>query len=337
MKLQKIIAITALFILLSASFGSRSIFAQIPPQPPEQGNSHDPAQNTSSAIPAGSSPRAFPRNAPQIITPITTDSRIKTLVYNANEVYQLKFHYGYQSFIEFAEDEKTEMISIGESFAWRLTPAGKRLFIRPLEIGAHTNMTIITNKRTYQFDIASAEYDGRADEELVYTVRFFYPEIGISIPIPPQLSRPNIPQNELSRLNARPQANTPIVKAPLSPQFVEKGLSPEIMITEGRLNFKYSIAGWSDNINPLKIYNDDKETFFQFKDKNLIVPAINTVDIFGNEQSIGYAIREGFVVVQGVYPQFTLRLADSLICIFNEEIVSRPESARSNIYEKRKR
>ena len=99
-------------------------------------------------------------------TPITTDSRIKTLVYNANEVYQLKFHYGYQSFIEFAENEEIEMISIGESFAWRLTPAGKRLFIRPLEIGAHTNMTIISNRRTYQFDIASAEYDGRADEEL---------------------------------------------------------------------------------------------------------------------------------------------------------------------------
>jgi hypothetical protein len=87
------------------------------------------------------------KTAPKIISspriiPITTDSRIKTLVYNANEVFQLKFHYGYQSFIEFSDDEETEMISIGESFAWRLTPAGKRLFIRPLEIGAHTNLTL---------------------------------------------------------------------------------------------------------------------------------------------------------------------------------------------------
>ncbi|MES2678170.1 MAG: TrbG/VirB9 family P-type conjugative transfer protein [Pseudomonadota bacterium] len=280
---------------------------------------------------APGSPQGFVRSAPQTIVPVTTDSRIKTLVYNANEVYQLKFHYGYQSFIEFAEDEETEMISIGESFAWRLTPAGKRLFIRPLEIGAHTNMTIITNKRTYQFDIASAEYDGRADEELVYTVRFYYPEIGVSIPIPPQLSQPNIPQN------ARPQPSTALVKAPIPQQFVGQNLSPEIMRTEGELNFRYSIAGLSDNITPLKIYDDGKETFFQFKDKNLIVPAINTVDIFGNEQSTGYAIREGFVVVPGVSPQFTLRLADSLICVFNEAIVSRPASARANIYEKRTR
>ena len=264
-------------------------------------------------------------------TPITTDSRIKTLVYNANEVYQLKFHYGYQSFIEFAENEEIEMISIGESFAWRLTPAGKRLFIRPLEIGAHTNMTIISNRRTYQFDIASAEYDGRADEELVYTVRFYYPEIGISLPIPPQLSQPNIPPT------SRPQPTAVVVKAALSPQFVDQPLSPEIVGHTEELNFKYSITGSSDNITPIKIYDDGKETFFQFKDKNLIVPAINAVDVFGNEHPVGYAIRESFVVVQEVSPQFTLRLADSMLCIFNEDIVSHPESARTNIYQKRSR
>jgi len=273
--------------------------------------------------------------------PITTDSRIKTLVYNANEVYQLKFYYGYQSFIEFADDEETEMISIGESFSWRLTPAGKRLFIRPLEIGAHTNMTIITNKRTYQFDIASAEYDGRADEELVYTVRFYYPEIGVPIPIPPRLTQPNIPPN--SQLNSQPnsQPNIPpgklmsVVKTPIPPQFVDRPLSPEVNLNKGsgELNFRYSVAGISDNITPLKIYDDGKETFFQFKDKNLIVPTINIVDIFGNEKSVGYAIREGFVVVETTAPQLTLRLANSLICVFNEGMVNRPQNARLNLYE----
>lgn len=273
----------------------------------------------------------FSTNVLAQAVPITTDSRIKTLVYNPNEVYQLKFHYGYQSFIEFADDEETEMISIGESFAWRLTPAGKRMFIRPLEIGAHTNMTIITNKRTYQFDIASAEYDGRADEELVYTVRFYYPEIGVAVPIPPQLSQPNIPQN------ATPQKITSVVKTPIPPQFIDRPLTSEVTLHKGdqsELNFRYSIAGLSDNITPIKIYDDGKETFFQFKDKNLIVPAINAVDAFGNEQSVGYAIREGFVVVQTTSPQFTLRLADSLICVFNEAQVSRPQGARFDIYKK---
>jgi type IV secretory pathway VirB9-like protein len=191
-------------------------------------------------------------------------------------------------------------------------------------------MTIITNKRTYQFDIASAEYDGRADEELVYTVRFYYPEIGVTVPIPPRLSQPNIPLST-------PQKLTSVVKTPLPAQAVDEKLTPDVTLHKGdsnELNFRYSIAGLSDNITPIKIYDDGKETFFQFKDKNLIVPAINTVDIFGNEQSAGYAIREGFVVVQTISPQFTLRLADSLICVFNEGMVRRPQGARNNIYQK---
>lgn len=260
------------------------------------------------------------------VVPVTTDSRIKTLVYNANEVYQLKFHYGYQSYIEFADNEEIEMISIGESFAWRLTPAGKRLFVRPLEIGAHTNMTIISNKRTYQFDIASAEYDGRADEELVYIVRFYYPEVGVNLPIPPQLSRPNV-----AKVGA---PSRPIVKTPIPTQYVNKYLTQEVTKNESNLNFRYSIAGRADNITPLKVYDDGKETYFQFKDKNLIVPSIAEVDLFGNEKPIGYAIREGFIVVNGVHTQFTLRLADSLLCIFNEQIAVRPENARENFYQK---
>jgi type IV secretion system protein VirB9 len=270
--------------------------------------------------------------------PVTTDSRIKTLVYNANEVYQLKFYYGYQSFIEFSDDEETEMISIGESFSWRLTPAGKRLFIRPLEIGAHTNMTIITNKRTYQFDIASAEYDGRADEQLVYTVRFYYPEIGVSLPIPPKLSQPNVPPKaQPNSRNYQASRQTTVVKNPIPQQFVGTSLTPEVSFNkggDGKLNFRYSIVGNSDEITPLKIYDDGRETFFQFKDKNLTVPTISTVDIFGNEQSVGYAIREGFVVVKTIAPQLTLRLGNNLLCVFNEGIVSRPLNARTNLYQK---
>lgn len=264
------------------------------------------------------------------VVPVTTDSRIKTLVYNANEVYELKFHYGYQSYIEFAGGEEVEMISIGESFAWRLTPAGKRLFVRPLEIGAHTNMTVITNKRTYQFDIASAEYDGRADEELVYIVRFYYPEIGVSLPIPPQLSSPNPNVGVV-----KPTSITPIVKTPIPPQYVNKFLTPEITKNEKNLNFLYSIAGKADNITPLKIFDDGTDTFFQFKDRNLIIPSVNSVDLFGNERSMGYAIRESFVVVSGIHSQLTLRLGDKLICVFNEKIAAAPSNARANFYQKK--
>jgi type IV secretion system protein VirB9 len=249
-------------------------------------------------------------------TPITTDSRIRTLVYNPNEVYELKFFYNYQSFIEFSEDEEIEMISIGEAFAWRLTPAGKRLFVRPLEIAAHTNMTIITNKRTYHFDIRSDEFSGKADEDLIYTVRFFYPQIGQPLPIPPQLAVPNVA--------AKPLVSKPIIKTPIPGANVAERLPGIINRNpEGvELNFDYSLAGKSDNIVPLKVYDDGNETFFQFANDNLVIPSISAVDVSGNEQTLTYIIRDNYVVLPMTARQFTLRLADSLLCIYNNKLLT---------------
>ncbi len=255
----------------------------------------------------------------QVSSPTTTDSRIRTLVYNPNEVYELKFYYGYQSFIEFAEDEEIEMISIGEAFAWRLTPAGKRLFIRPLEIAGHTNMTIISNKRTYHFDIRSGEYDGKADEELVYTIRFFYPQLGQPLPIPPVLTIPN------PAPAPAPKVEKTIIKTPFPGANIGDRLSNLIARNpeNGDLNFDFSLAGKSDNILPLKIYDDGKDTFFQFPNDNLIIPTISLVDNRGNEQSLTYIIRDNFVVVPAVGKQFTLRLAEGLLCVYNNKMLKR--------------
>lgn len=257
-------------------------------------------------------------------TPITTDSRIRTLVYNPNEVYELKFYYNYQSFIEFSNDEEIEMISVGEAFAWRLTPAGKRLFVRPLEISAHTNMTIITNRRIYHFDIRSDEFTGKADEDLVYTVRFFYPQIGQPLPIPPQLSVPNVALRPRAKEVAPPQPVsagdlTGIISTPIPKARVDEklpgiiGRNPENSL----LNFDYRFSGESDNIMPLKVYDDGNETHFQFANDNLVIPTISVVDSNGNETPVTYTIRDRYIVVPVVATQFTLRLADSMLCIYN--------------------
>lgn len=253
-------------------------------------------------------------------TPITTDSRIRTLVYNPNEVYELKFYYNYQSFIEFAEDEEIEMISIGEAFAWRLTPAGKRLFVRPLEIAAHTNMTIITNKRTYHFDIRSDEFTGKADEDLVYTVRFFYPQVGQPLPIPPQLTVPN-PAAKPVLPPPTPPKPTAVITTP-TPQVSAGEDMPGIVVRnpEGSdINLDYSLAGKSDNITPLRVYDNGNETNFQFANDNLVIPTISIVDPNGGETALSYVIRDNYVVVPTVGNQFTLRLGDGLLCVFNNK------------------
>ena len=108
--------------------------------------------------------------------PITIDNRIKTYIYNENEIYPLAIFYGYQTSIEFANGEEVSTISMGDSYAWQMTPVGRRIFIKPLEENMHTNMTIITNKRAYQFDLFSKKANSEFNNELVYVMRFYYPE-----------------------------------------------------------------------------------------------------------------------------------------------------------------
>ena len=108
--------------------------------------------------------------------PITTDNRIKTYIYNPNEVYLLVLHFGFQSHIEFAKSEEIQTITLGDSYAWKITPLANRLFIKPLEKNIRTNMTIITNKRTYQFDIVAKELEDGEEKDLVYVIRFYYPK-----------------------------------------------------------------------------------------------------------------------------------------------------------------
>lgn len=107
---------------------------------------------------------------------LTTDSRIKTYVYSPNEVFLLVLHYGFQSHIEFGKNETIETITLGDSFAWKITPLDNRLFIKPMERNIRTNMTIITNKKTYQFDLVSKELESGDEKDLVYVVRFQYPK-----------------------------------------------------------------------------------------------------------------------------------------------------------------
>lgn len=107
--------------------------------------------------------------------PITTDSRIKTVLYNQSDVFRLVIHYGYQTVIELSQNEQVQNIAIGDNFAWKINVIGNRLFVKPLQDNINTNMTLITNYRTYYFDLFASKPTENI-EEFTYVMRFFYPE-----------------------------------------------------------------------------------------------------------------------------------------------------------------
>jgi type IV secretion system protein VirB9 len=106
-----------------------------------------------------------------------TDDRVKMLVYSSNQVYRLVAYYGYQIDIQIADNEEIKTIAAGDSVGWQIVGAGQHIFIKPMANGARTNLSLVTNKRTYIFDLISRSPSAHGD--IAYLVRFRYPETDV--------------------------------------------------------------------------------------------------------------------------------------------------------------
>jgi type IV secretion system protein VirB9 len=193
-------------------------------------------------------------------------------------------HYGYQSSIELHPKEKLKTLSLGNSYSWKITPTDGRIFIKALEGNAHTNMTIITNKRTYQFELQSRNPAEITDEELVYVVRFYYPDGSIDLP--------------------RPQITT------------KRYLPPELL-TKPVYNFNYTLTG-PDVIAPIKAFDDGKKTYLLFANNNALIPHLFARMPNGQEQRVSYTRKAEYVVIDAIVPELILRLDHHIVNIYNE-------------------
>lgn len=240
----------------------------------------------------------------QSATPIVTDSRIKTFVYNENEVFNIVTHYGYQSNIELGPSESVQTLSIGDRVGWQIIPAGRRIFIRAMEEGAHTNMTVVTNKRAYQFDIREA---GRAallsGEQLVYVVRFYYPdEPGFQPPQPVVSAAAMMP----------PPAPAPVAAVP-APSLAQAVPTP----APAPMNYNYTFSGPAV-IAPTKIYDDGRATYFKFPSASAR-PQVAVITASGAEMPVPSSVTpEGMTVVGVVAPRFLLKSGSSRVVVYNE-------------------
>lgn len=105
------------------------------------------------------------------------DPRIQIVDYDVDRVIQLQTAPGYQLTVEFGPDEQIETVAVGDSNAWQATPNGRRdhLFVKPLQAGLSTNMTVVTSVRVYLFELTPLF---GASSDMAYTVRFSYPDGG---------------------------------------------------------------------------------------------------------------------------------------------------------------
>jgi type IV secretion system protein VirB9 len=109
---------------------------------------------------------------------LAADPHIHTFAYDPDQVTRLTGFMGFQTMLEFGPDERIENVSIGDAMGWQVTPNKRAnlLFLKPVDRAPATNMTVVTDRRRYVFDLTVAPAKASA-ANAAYVVRFRYPPV----------------------------------------------------------------------------------------------------------------------------------------------------------------
>ena len=212
------------------------------------------------------------------------DSRIRDLAYDEDAVTSLKGCYGFQSMIEFSPDERIENIAVGDAMRWQVTPNKRAdlLFLKPAQRSGRSNMTVVTDRRRYNFELTAAAGAACARGEMVYDLRFRYPAE------PPAAATP-----------------TPIATAPEAPP---PAPAPR--------NTAYSFTGSAANV-PQRAFDDGKSTYLRWAD-GIDTPAIYALGTDKSERLVNYTIEGDYVVLDEVAPAYVLRRGNAVAVLYDD-------------------
>jgi len=108
-----------------------------------------------------------------VAAPTNLDPRIRVFAYTPDVVYTLPVTVGMHTHIQLGSDEKLiEQPRLGETVQWRISGNAKQLYIKALAPNVRTSMTLVTDRRIYQFELASTS----SPAERVQKAYFNYPD-----------------------------------------------------------------------------------------------------------------------------------------------------------------
>ncbi len=105
------------------------------------------------------------------------DERLRVVDYDPTAITRLAGCLGFETAISLAPDEHAENIALGDATSWQVVPnqRGDLVYARPVKRPAFSNLAIITNKRTYNFELRDAPEADCKLGRMAYVLRFRYP------------------------------------------------------------------------------------------------------------------------------------------------------------------
>ena len=106
------------------------------------------------------------------------DKRIQSVMYNGDDVVVIRTRPGNTTLVQLEPGEyvtslPTGGLSIGDSDAWTIGIRGNNIFLKPKAPFPDTNINLVTNRRTYAFQLVETTDISKASSQ----VRFRYPAV----------------------------------------------------------------------------------------------------------------------------------------------------------------
>lgn len=221
------------------------------------------------------------------------DARVKRVVYDVHDVVRIVGHYGYSTHIQFGKDETIKSVALGDSLAWAVAPVDNHLFVKPREAHAMTNMTVLTDKRVYNFFLTAEDKAKPKSGGMYFQVAFAYPA-------------------EAARAAAaKAKAEAEKMRTAAMRELLDDTQHPPA-------NWNYVGCG-SRSVMPNRVWDDRTYTYMKFSN-NRAMPAVFVVDGADGDEGealVNTHVEGDVIVIHCTAPKFVLRRGQSVACVIN--------------------
>lgn len=240
-------------------------------------------------------------HAELIATPLPGDTRLVQFPFDEDNTYLVYTKPKAVTHLQFAADETIQSVAAGDPVQWELSPTKNRrnIFVKPRYEALETSMSVITDKRVYQFVLKSTS-EGKK----------WYQRVNWQYATAMLLENDPLPEVVVSEApQQRPKEAREIAG---SGQDVANSFRPE------ELRFGYEITGDAP-FKPTNIFDNGKFTYFKMPSDIQELPALFAV-VEGQEYSlVNYVIDGDYIIAQRLLAEAVLKLGKKEIRVIKKK------------------
>lgn len=215
------------------------------------------------------------------------DSRIRTENYSSERVYTMYAQVGRAAMVQLQDgeylDARYSALGMGDAEAWKMSVRGNNILFKPTEEKPATNMILVSDKRTYVFDLKIAG----AKQPPTYVLRFRYPD--------------DIRRQRDALAEKRRNAEAALAAA--------GGLRA--------MDDNRNYWGYGDkHLAPTALWDNGRFTYFQF-DNGRALPTVYRINADGSESLADSHTEGDTLIVHETAAKFVLRSGKSVLGIDN--------------------